>query len=99
MGGGAYLEDKIIVFQLIFGSFSFYQKTSKLTGGLGVGEERGCWRRKVSLVFPLCFSISWVVVEDVNWFVSGFDTFHNIVSASLSAGLDGAGCRMVCQRF
>ena len=98
MGGGAYLEDKIIVFQLIFGSFSFYQKTSKLTGGLGVGEESGCWRRKVSLVFPLCFSISWVG-EEVKWFVSGLVTFHTIVSASLSAGLDGAGCRMVCQRL
>ena len=26
-------------------------------------------------------------MEDVNWFVSGFNTFHNIVSASISLGL------------
>ena len=35
-----------------------------VTGGLGAGEERGCCSRKVSLLLPRCFSMSWYTLPD-----------------------------------
>ena len=63
--------------------------------GGGGGCELVCQWFWYFSYYCLCFSISWVA-EDANWFVCGFDTFHNIVSASLSARWNGGLYHLVC---
>ena len=66
------------------------QEASELVKRAAVGEEKF----RSSSLFASRSAGWWV--EGVNWFVSGFDTFHNIVSASLSARWNGGLYHLVC---